>query len=56
MENPDVNAAFWVYIYVRHSSSCSSSWDRLYGELSTYQESIQEIVETVVSSDSEADH
>ena len=44
------------YIYVRDSSSCSSSWDRLHGEFAFYQESVQEIIETVVSSDSEADH
>ena len=44
------------YIYVRHSSSCSSSWWRLYGEFAIFQESSQEIIETVVSSDSEADH
>ena len=56
MENLDVNAAIWGYIYVRHSSSCSSSWYRLYGEFEIYPESIPEIIETVVSCDSEGDH
>ena len=32
---------------VRHSSNCSSSWYRLYGEFATYQESIPGIIETV---------
>ena len=43
-------------IYVRHSSGCRSSWYRLYGDFEIDQESITEIIETVVSSDSEADH
>ena len=42
--------------YVRHSSSCSTFWYRFFEELGIYWESIQEIIETVVSSDSEADH
>ena len=50
IENLDVNAAFWEFFHVRHSSSCSSSWERLYGEFAFYQESVQEIIETVVSS------
>ena len=39
-----------------HSSSCSSSWERLHGNFAIYQESTQEIVETVISSDWEVDH
>ena len=44
------------YIDVRHSSRCSSSRYRLHGEFAIYQESTEEIIETVVSCDSEADH
>ena len=39
------------YIYVCHSASCSSSWERLNGKSSTYQESTLEIFETIISSD-----
>ena len=52
----DLNAATWGIFHVRHSSSCRSSWDILHGEFAFYQESVQEIIETVVSSDSEANH
>ena len=47
----DLNATIWVY-----SCPSWSSWYRLYGEFSFCQEPVQEIIETVVSSDSEADH
>ena len=53
---PCCERSYLVYIHVCHSSSCSSFWDRLYGECAFHQESVQEIIETVVSSDSEADH
>ena len=39
-----------VNIYVRHSSSGSSSWERLFREITFYQESTHEIIETFVSS------
>ena len=55
IENLDVNAAIWS-ILMSVSSSCSSSWDRLYEEFAFYQESVQKIIGTVVSSDLEADH
>ena len=55
LKRPGCERSHMRYIYARHSSSCSSSWYRQYGEFSIYQESIQEIIETVVSSDSEAD-
>ena len=55
-ENSRSERSYMLYIHVRHSSSCRSSWDILHGEFAFYQESVQEIIETVVSSDSEADH
>ena len=45
-----------VCIPVCHSSSCSSSWYRLHREFAINQESIDQIFETVISSDSEVDH
>ena len=45
MKDVDVSTAFWVYIYVCHSSSCSLSWERLHGNSTTYQESTLEIGE-----------
>ena len=48
--------SFLVYIYVCHSSSCSSSWQRLHRKSAIYRESTQEIFATVISSNSEVDH
>ena len=44
------------YIHVCHTSSCSSSWLRLHRKFAIFQESTQEIFETVISSDWEVDH
>ena len=55
MENLDVNAVFWKIFIFRHSSSCSSSWKRLFRKF-TFQESVHTIIETVVSSDWETDY
>ena len=56
MERPRCERSHMVYIQVRYSSSCSTSFDRLHGNFAFYQESDQEIIETFVSSDSDADH
>ena len=39
-----------------HTSSRSSSWSRLYGETTIYQESVPKVSETVLPSDWEVDH
>ena len=49
MKDLDVNAAIWSIFFVCHSSSCSFSWQRFF-------RLTQEIIETVVSSHSEAHH
>ena len=49
MESLDVNAAIWSLFCVRHSSSRSSSWKRLFREFTFHQESVYTIIETVVS-------
>ena len=41
-ERPRCEHSYVVYIYVCHSSSCSSSWARLYGKSAIYQESTLE--------------
>ena len=43
----DLNTAVW-YIYVCYSSSCSSSWARLFGKSAIYQESTIEVCESVI--------
>ena len=47
---------FMINVYVRYSSSCSSSWKRLSPEFPFHQESVHAIIEAVVSSYWETDH
>ena len=47
MKDLNVNAAIWSIFSVCHSSSCSSSWHAQNGEFEIYQESTQQIFETV---------
>ena len=56
MKSLDCERSHVVYIYVCHSSSCSSSTFSLHGEIEIDREWTQETIETIVSSDSEADH
>ena len=43
---PRCEHSFLVYIHVCHTSSCISSWARLYGKSAIYQESTLEVCET----------
>ena len=43
------------YIHERHTLSSSSSWSRLYGAFTIYQESTPEVCETVIPSDLKVD-
>ena len=52
----DVNNAVSRYIHECHTSSRSSSWSRLLGESTIYQESAPEVSETVIPSDWQFDH
>ena len=56
MKNLDVNAAKWVKMYFRYSSSCSSSWERLCREFTFHSEFVHAVIETVDSCSREADH
>ena len=49
----DTNTAMWGIFRVRHSSTCSSSSERLFQEFTFFQESIPETVEKVNSSNYE---
>ena len=42
-ERPRCEHSYMGYIYVCYSSSCSSSWTRLYGNFAIYQESTLEV-------------
>ena len=55
-ERPECEHSYMVYIYVCHSSSCSSSSERLYGKSTIHLESTVEISETVISKGWEVDH
>ena len=44
----DKKCSSLVNVYVRHSSICSSSWERIFREVTFHQESAQTIIETVV--------
>ena len=51
LDDLDVKHRCVGYIHERHTSSSSSSWSRLYGEVVIYQESTPEVCETVIPSD-----
>ena len=56
MKDFDVKTVLWVIFMSVTLQRCSSFWLRLHSKSEIYQESTQEIFETVVKSDCEVDH
>ena len=55
MKYVDLNTAILVYIHVCHTSSCSSSWTRLFDVVAIRQKSIFEVCGTILPDSWEVD-